>query len=199
VKLLFQPEQPCFSATAMSTIHPCSSYPLPQSAQSRRWGNCSEFTLCPHTDVLVDKMLHDTRMAASTGRTAAMRVWVERRLWAYSVEKLRFWPKFENNSPHSATMIFRRGVRQKEGSKRCCVSLEPFGAIFTEYSQGRAFGGNFRNPIFRVFQQNRPKAVIAPVAAKFGFVRTAVIDEKAEYAMIAGSLDARSRGGLLSL
>ncbi len=44
-----------------------------------------------------------------------------------------------------------------------------------------------------------PKAVIAPVAAKVGLVRTAVIDEKAEYAMIAGSLDARSRGGLPSL
>lgn len=81
-------------------------------------------------------------------------------LWAYFVEKLQFWPKFENNSPHSATMILRRGDRQKEGLKRCCVSLEPCGAIFFEHSQRRAFGGVFRNPLFRVFQQNRLGEVV---------------------------------------
>jgi hypothetical protein len=85
-------------------------------------------------------------------------MWCQWRQWAYSVEKLGFRPKFENISPHSVSTIFRRGVGQKRGSKPCCVSLEPFAAIFTEYSQGRAFGGIFRNPICRAFQQNRPKA-----------------------------------------
>ena len=55
-------------------------------------------------------------------------------------------------------MMFRRGVRQKRGFEPCNVSLEPFVAICTEYSIGRAFGRNFRVPIFRVFQQNTPLA-----------------------------------------
>jgi hypothetical protein len=83
--------------------------------------------------------------------------------WAYSVEKPRFWLKFENNSPHSATMILQRGVRQKRGLKRCCVSLEQLWAIFFEYSQRCTFGGNFRNPISGVFQQNKPIVTDAAV------------------------------------
>ena len=40
----------------------------------------------------------------------------------------------------------------------CRDSLEPFAAIFTEYLQERVFGGHFRIPAFRVFQQNKPNA-----------------------------------------
>jgi hypothetical protein len=81
-------------------------------------------------------------------------------LWVYSVEKLRFRLKSEIISPHNASVIFRRGVRQNRDSKPCCVSLEPFAAIFPEFSQEPVFGGKIRSPISRFFQQNRLTAAV---------------------------------------
>jgi hypothetical protein len=41
-------------------------------------------SLCPQNSVSADEMLQDARTAASTGRAAESRAWVERQLWAVS-------------------------------------------------------------------------------------------------------------------